>query len=220
MEIAETHLRTDPVQVAIIEDDNLFANNLQIYLEKDKEFEVCINCISVTDSIDKLSKTSSPPDVILLDIHLPSTSGIKAIATYKALLPGVIIIMLTLEDSGVTIQEAFKNGADGYLLKTETLGIIYNQVLNMIRFRQPALSQSVFQSALSDKPTVASKLSQVLTRKEQEVAELILKGLMYKEIAYELNLSLNTVQFHMKNIYLKFDVKSRTELLKLFTKMI
>jgi DNA-binding NarL/FixJ family response regulator len=202
-------------QIGIIEDDLLFSNNLATYLLKDNCFSVCMQTNSVKQAIKYLNTPAATiPDVLLLDIHLPGQMGCEAIELLKEFNPTMLVVMLTLEDSQERIHESFANGADGYLLKTESLSGIYTQVINMVQFKQPAISGAAFKTMVPKNKNSSPVISKKLTPKENSIAELVVKGLTNKEIAYQLNLSPNTILYHMKNIYLKLNINTRVELVK------
>lgn len=204
-------------RIGIIEDDLLFSNNLATYLQKDRTFSICMQANSVREAIKHLNAPAAKiPDVLLLDIHLPGQMGCEAIELIKEFNSAMLVVMLTLEDSQERIHESFENGADGYLLKTESLGAIYKQVINLLQIKQPAISQAVFKAIVpKNKNRSSAVLFKNLTPKENSIAELVVKGLSNKEIAHQLNLSPNTILYHMKNIYLKLQINTRIELVKL-----
>ena len=206
-------------QIGIIEDDLLFSNNLATYLLKDNSFSVCMQTNSVKQAIKYLNTPAATiPDVLLLDIHLPGQMGCEAIELMKEFNPAMVVVMLTLEDSQERIHESFANGADGYLLKTESLRGIYTQVINMVQFKQPAISGAAFKTIVQKNKKSSPVMLQKLTPKEKRIAELVVKGLTNKEIAYQLKLSPNTILYHMKNIYPKLHINTRVELVKLSLK--
>lgn len=204
-------------KIGIIEDDTLFSSNLQTFLQKDKFFSVCLQCTSANLALKELTNSSNNiPNILLLDINLPRHSGTEVIQLFKQYNDQMLVIMLTMEEAPEIISRSFENGANGYLLKTESLKNIYHQLLNLIEFNQPAISTLVFQSLLPKSNIKVQNLIKTLTEKEKQIIIMLKKGFMQKEIAVHFKLSINTIQFHLKNIYLKMDVHSNVDLLNLF----
>jgi len=204
-------------KIGIIEDDILFSSNLKTYLQKDKFFSVCLHCTSANLALKQLTNSSNNiPNILLLDINLPGQSGAEVIQLFKQYNDQMLVIMLTMEEAPEIISRSFENGANGYLLKTESLKNIYHQLLNLIQFNQPAISSLVFQSLLPKSNIKVQNLIKTLTEKEKQIIIMLKKGFMQKEIAVHFKLSINTIQFHLKNIYLKMNVHSNVDLLNLF----
>lgn len=200
-------------QIGIVEDDILYANNLETYLRQEKAFSICLKTNSIKQTIEYFnSPLKVIPDLMLLDIHLPGQLGSEAIALIKKFNPNMMVVMMTLEDSKEMIHASFENGADGYLLKTESLSVILNQLINMLHFKQPAISYEAFRSMLPKGENNLSAGMKNLTPKEAQIAQLVIKGFSAKKIADELKISSNTISYHMKNIYQKLNINTRVEL--------
>lgn len=153
-----------------------------------------------------------PPDVVLMDIQLPKMSGVECVARLKALLPEVSIVMLTAYDDSDLIFRALENGASGYLLKRTPPAELLRAIADVQRGGAPMsghIARMVVQSfrRRGTSPRAAENLSP----REDEVLRLVAKGLVNKEIADHLGLSLETVRGYLKSIYSKLHVRSRTE---------
>lgn len=149
-------------------------------------------------------------DVLLLDVFMPDMNGLDAIPAILEKHPDTLVIMNTITNDPDTIFKAIKSGAVGYLDKQSTQ-VDYAQVLAAVRdggaYVTPAVASRIvahFQSA--------DPLKESLTKREYEVANAIVDGLSYKHIAEQLDLSINTVRMHIKNIYRKLQINSKIEL--------
>ncbi len=198
------------IHLAIIEDDERIRSWITEGVENDPEFS-CPFCAGSAEQFLKKYSFRHKIDAILLDINLPGTSGLDFIESLKELLPGTEIIMYTVYDDSQKIFEAIRSGAKGYLLKTASIEDLKESVRQVIR-GEAALNPSVARKILNYfHPNHSSDTS--LTPREKEVVELLVEGLFYKEIADRLEVSINTVNFHVRNIYKKLQVNSRGEII-------
>jgi DNA-binding NarL/FixJ family response regulator len=156
-------------------------------------------------------RTMPAPDVLLLDIGLPGMNGIEGIPHLKALAPGTHIIILTVFDDQDKVFRAICAGASGYLLKNADEEAIASAVREVMEGGAP-VNPRIARLVLNMFATRAapSKKEYGLTSREQEVLELIVHGLLKKEIADRLNLSYHTVDNHLRNIYSKLQVHTRS----------
>ncbi|WPV63807.1 response regulator transcription factor [Chitinophaga sp. LS1] len=212
-----TYITTNRIyQIGIIDEDPQFSDDLMRYILKDKQFSSCLHSANLRNAMQLLYNTSSlNPDLLLLDICLTEIQKEDTIKTLKQIKPEMLIVILTKDENKHLIKAAFDRGADGYLQKSENFSSIYHKIVNMLLYGQPVVSQHIFRYMVfrNDLPQPAVK--EKLTKKEKEVAQMVLEGLSHKEIAARLHLSLNTIQYHMKNIYFKLDIKTKTELFKM-----
>jgi DNA-binding NarL/FixJ family response regulator len=152
------------------------------------------------------------PDVMLMDIRLPGMSGIECVSRVKEKLPNVAVLMLTTYEESDLIFESLRAGAIGYLLKNMPAAELMNAVVQARTGGSP-LSMRIARKIVNhfqQKESSAPALSE-LTQREQEILSLLSKGFLYKEIADQLHISLNTVRVHLQNVYEKLHVHSRTQ---------
>jgi DNA-binding NarL/FixJ family response regulator len=154
------------------------------------------------------------PDVAVLDIQMPGTSGIEATRRIKAEHPDVRVLVLTAYDDDPYIFALLQAGASGYILKTADSAELVRAVRAVHRGESPldpAVTQKVVQQLATGRPLGAQTTVEALTGREAEVLRLVAKGRTNKAIGRALNISDRTVQGHLANIYGKLNVSSRTE---------
>jgi len=152
------------------------------------------------------------PDVALVDINLPGMSGIECVAKLKALMPALPILMLTTYEESDLIFNSLRAGARGYLLKKmapmELVPAIEQVHAGGAPMSMPVASKVV--DYFQQRQTTASEVER-LTAREHEILALLAEGFLYKEIGQRLGISFSTVRAHLRNIYEKLHVQSRTE---------
>lgn len=156
------------------------------------------------------------PHVVLLDISMPLLNGIDATRQLKRSLPEVKVIFVTMHADPAYLNEAFKAGASGYLLKRSAgseLTQAIHAVLGGNYFVTPLLTKGLVNSAIGDAPMPATRQS-VLTPRQREVLQLVAEGKAVKEIAQLLNISPKTVEFHKAQIMEQLDLRTTAELTK------
>lgn len=199
------------ILVGIVEDDNQIRTLLQQYLDRQPGF----SCTLVHGSVESFRRALSPanqPDVLLMDIGLPGMSGIDGMKLIKRDYPEIDIIMLTVYNDPDKIFQSLCAGATGYLLKNTPLEEIKEGIELLTRGgspMSPQIARKVIDFFNTEKKTVSSPLSE----KEKEIVIGLVDGLSYKLIADRMNISLETVRFHIKNIYRKLHVHSKAEVI-------
>jgi DNA-binding NarL/FixJ family response regulator len=152
------------------------------------------------------------PDVLLMDINLPRMSGVECVRRVKMACPDLLVIMLTVYDDGDQIFGALQAGASGYLLKRTPPEGILNAIQEVLQGGAPMSSYIARKVVHSFQANGASQKSNIqLTEREAQVLAYVAKGYINKEIACALSVSLETVRSHLKNVYEKLHVRSRTE---------
>lgn len=164
---------------------------------------------SCEEALERLRR-QPPPQVILLDVRLPGMNGIEGIQRIKALAPDVHILMLTVYDDHEKVFSAICAGANGYLLKTDDPEAIIAAVKNVISGGAP-MNPRVAKMVLNMFARLATpqRAEYGLSERERDILELMVKGLIKKEIADQLGLSYHTVDNHLRSIYSKLHVHTR-----------
>jgi DNA-binding NarL/FixJ family response regulator len=199
-----------PITLAIVEDDRPTREALIALLATEKRFR----CIGAFGSAEEAMAAIriNPPAVVLLDINLPGITGIDCVARLKSQRPQLQILMLTTYEDSEKIFRSLRAGANGYLLKklidTDLIEAIEQVHAGGAPMSMPVARKVVehFHSAQS-----ASSELQKLTAREREILELLASGCLYKQIGDRLGISFSTVRAHVRNIYEKLHVQSRTE---------
>ncbi len=202
--------------LAIVEDDTGIRTTLQRLLRNVPSFEMLGAFDSAEDALLHLPKLK--PQVVLMDINLPNRSGIECTARLRATLPEIQVLMLTVYEDTDTIFKALRAGASGYLLKRSDPEEII-EAINDVRIGGSPMTSEIARKVVASfrEPTPNPDLS-CLQRREEEILELLSKGYLVKEIAETLHLSVNTVKTHLRRIYEKLHVRSRTEAVVKFLK--
>ena len=201
------------IKVLIYEDVDFLRTALQELINMTTGLEcnaAFTDCTEILKDIDLMQ-----PDVILMDIDMPGRTGIEGVKILKEHYPDIPVMMHTIFDNDKKVFDAICAGASGYLLKKSTPAELIEAIFTLAKGGAPMT------------PSIALKVLQMfrdtnfkkgitkeeynLSDKEKEVLSLLVKGNSYKMIAAEINLSIDGVKFHIKNIYKKLHVNSQTE---------
>jgi DNA-binding NarL/FixJ family response regulator len=196
--------------VAIVEDNAALGASLRKVVESAADFR----CIGVWPSAEEALKKVDAfrPQVVLMDINLPGMSGIEATAHIKAHLPEIQVIMVTVYRDHDQIFAALKAGASGYLLKRSTPEDV-RQAIRDVRSGGAPMSAEIARRVVEafHQPAKSLEHEVKLSKRETEILEWLTKGLANKEIADRLAISVETVRVHLRRIYEKLHVHTRTE---------
>jgi DNA-binding NarL/FixJ family response regulator len=198
------------VSVWLIEDNRAFRDTVARVLKHVADVECSRHFSNSEDALAALME-GHVPDVVLLDVELPGMNGIEAVLRIKSISPATRIIMLTVFDDHEKIFKAVCAGASGYLLKTSPLEKIVESIREAYSGgapMTPRVARSVLEMFSSLRPPAQQGYG--LTAREQKILELMTEGLIKKEIADQLSLSYHTVDTHLRNIYAKLHVGTRT----------
>ena len=198
------------IEIWIVEDNHDYRLKISELFTKEIQD---INCESSFSSFEEAevalkSATLPEPDVILLDIRLPGISGIDALKRFKSRLPASEIVILTTFSDRRNVIEAIRNGASGYLLKTDSINDIA-RAIREVYDGGSSLNGHVTSMVLKMFSNMKSVLNNhSLTDLELEILQQLSDGQQKKEIAFELNLADYQVNYHVRNIYKKLKVNS------------
>lgn len=205
------------IKVGIVEDEKQIRESLAMLINGSEGFS-CVNTFAnAEDAIEALPNLLL--DVVLMDIHLPIKSGIECIAEVKPKCKNTQFLMCTSFEDTDSVFKALKSGATGYLTKTTQPSKILDAIIEVHKGGSPMSSNIARKVVASFQPADNNVELQKLSNREKEILDLLSKGLRYKEVADKLFLSTETVRTHIRNIYEKLQVNSRTEALnKVFPK--
>lgn len=205
------------IKIGIIEDIEDYRSLLNILLNNQEDMEVLFSCISTEDAIEQLS-AGLIPDVCIIDIQLPGKSGIDLLNWIQQH-HKILCLICTAYDTDEKLFKALQAGAHGYLLKSTTPEEIIKAVREVVSGGSP-MSSEIARKVVYSFQHKNTNTSFDLTAREIEILEFLSRGLLYKEIASETKISIQTVRRHCFNIYLKLHVHNRTEALnKYFGKL-
>lgn len=199
--------------IGLIEDDSLLRENIETYFAMSTDIRLVFLVSSVEDLLG--DKVISEPYIIFIDIGLPGISGIEGISIIRKRFPNTHLVMISGACSEELIWQAIKAGANGYLLKPLSLKELVKKI-DIIKNNGALISPEVASMLFSRISNIKNQTETLLTKREHDVMNYLLKGLSYKEIASILSISYTTVNDHVKKIYTKLNINSKGELLALF----
>lgn len=195
------------ISVAIVEDHADIREGFSFIINNNANCVVTGAHANAEDAIPEI--LSSPPDVVLMDIQMPGMSGIECVKVLKEKLPELNVLMISVHADDQSVFDSLRAGATGYLTKNTSPDRLVEAIHEAHRGGAPMSSHIArmvvgsFNAKPSDYPE--------LTRREREVLEELCRGKSYKMIADSLCVSEDTVRFHIKKIYRKLQVNSKSE---------
>ena len=199
-----------PVRVVIIEDLREVREGLMMLINGTRGFQCVSSHRTMEDALEKIG--GSAPDVILTDIGLPGMDGIEGVRILKERYPQLLVLMLSVYDDDDRIFDALCAGACGYLLKkTPPVRLIESlrEAVGGGAPMSPEVARRVITLFRDFRPP--ERADYQLTPHEMRLLKLLVEGHNYKTAAFELKVSVNTVSFHMRHIYEKLQVHSKSE---------
>ena len=198
------------ISISIVDDEKKLCQSIAAFLNSSPGFR----CVSVYGNAEAALQhlPKDQPDVVLMDINMAGMDGIECVRHLKVSMPELQIMMLTVYEDTEQIYKALAAGATGYLLKR----LEPDELLQAIRDVQAGgspMSNSIARKVVASFQA-ASRFGgeqNPLSAREQMVLDCLAKGLAYKQIGDELNISINTIRTHLRHIYEKLHVQSRTE---------
>lgn len=203
-------VNSQKARIAIVEDERELREGLQTLIN----FSAPFRCVKSFDSMENAVREidATNVDLVLTDIGLPKMNGIEGTRILRAKFPALPIVILTVHNENEKIFDALCAGANGYLLKnTRPAEIIesLNELLNGGAPMSPEVARRVVALFRKFAPPPASAYN--LTEQEKQILKMLVAGHYYKTAAHELGISVHTVSFHLRNIYEKLHVHSKTE---------
>lgn len=206
------------ITLAIVEDLDEVRDGLKYFLALNPDFKILDTFSSAEEALRDLPKLK--PEIVIMDINLPGINGIECIKLVKEKCPQTQFMMFTVYENDEKVFEALKAGASGYLLKSVGLLQMVEALKELHNGGSP-MSANIARKLVTmfqDQQKVVTPI-ETLSLRENEILHFLSKGLLYKEIALQLDISINTVKQHIHNIYEKLHVQNRTEALnKVFGK--
>lgn len=198
------------IKVAIVEDSKTTREGLKTIIDLSDGFKCVCVCETGEEALKTLPKHA--PSVVLMDIQLPGMSGIECVSQLKRVFPEILVIMITVYEDPDRIFSALRAGASGYILKRS----LPEEVLSAIREASGGgapMSGEIARKVIQyfNAQSQADDHVETLTSREKGVLDLVAHGFTNKEIAARLFVSVDAIRWHLKHIYVKLHVHSRTE---------
>jgi len=197
-------------KIAIVEDSKVIRESLAEFVQTDPECKCVYSCATAEEALKDVPKHQ--PDIVLMDIQLPDVSGIECTARLKQLMPSVQIIIVTVYEDTERIFKALRAGACGYLLKRCTPEELLSAIREVRQGGAP-MSREIARKVIASfqEPVAAAAEVEGLSPREHEILELLAGGFSNKQIASRVGLTDGTVRWHLRHVYHKLHVRSRTE---------
>jgi len=191
-----------PVRVMLVDDHPAFRKGLAALIESERDLTVVAEAENGKQALETFREAR--PDVVLMDLRLPGMGGVEATIAIRKEFPDARIIVLTTFDTDEDIYRAIQSGAQSYLLK-DTSEDQLAETIRAVHAGNPLLPAKVAERL------AARRQRPDLSEREMEVLQMLLKGCSNKEIGSALFISEDTVKAHLKTLFVKLDVKDRTE---------
>ncbi|ASU36398.1 response regulator [Mucilaginibacter xinganensis] len=195
------------IKIIQVEDHCLVTEGVRTFIAAEPDMEYAASCNSGENLVQVLQ--SRQPDVILMDINLPDTTGIELCKLVKDKYPGVMVLALSINNQPGIIRKMTESGASGYVLKDASRQEIIDAIRTVAKgktYFSRSVSTALRKTDTADLPP--------LTRREREVLELIADGYTNSQIAESLFVDVTTIDFHRKNMLSKYKVKNTAALIK------
>lgn len=199
------------IRISLVEDHPEFREVISLVLQNEPDFELINSFGSAERALRKFENATGieSSDIVILDLNLPEMSGLEALPWIQTYQPNAKIIILSQSDSEADIIKAIELGASGYLLKASEITQIADAIRSVANggaSLDPKVAKYILQH-LTAKP-VALEIAKPLSKREMEILRLISEGMLKKQIAHQLGISLNTVVRHIVHIYEKLEVQN------------
>ena len=207
-----TDSHSEKTRVWLVEDNEVFRRNVQRVINN-LDGMVCDGSFESAENTFAALQSNPAPEVILLDVQLPGIDGIGALEKFKEVVPDTRVIILTVFDDADKIFRAVCAGASCYVLKasgTDKIGDAIRQVMGGGAPMTPQVAKKVLDAFANSELMPGGKGDYGLTAREQEILRLLAEGLLKKEIADALSISVNTVSTHLRRVYDKLHVNTNT----------
>jgi len=196
--------------VAIVEDHKVLRESLKKLIAGNPDYSCLGACSSAEEALEQIPLWK--PEVVVMDIHLPKMSGIECTRRLKELCPECSVLILTVYEDNESIFDALRAGARGYLLKRCVSDQILRAIQDVKEGGGPMTSQVARRVVESFGESIREKSEEsTISARERDILTQLTKGYANKEIADKMSLSVSTVRTHLRHIYEKLHVRSRTE---------
>jgi DNA-binding NarL/FixJ family response regulator len=198
-----------PIRLVVVDDHAIVRAGLRMVLESSPEFQVVSEGGTAAAALEAVA--THRPDVLLLDINLPDRSGLGVIEQIRTLVPDTKVLVLSVHDDREFVRESVRVGAHGFLRKDTTPAELREAIRAVHRgdaFFSPPIARRLTEVLREELPKEPSNLLDALTPRERDVLVRIARGLLNKEIAAELGISVRTVEAHRDSLMRKLQLRS------------
>lgn len=199
----------DTIDVVIVDDHSMVRLGLRTMLTEHADISVVAEAATVDDAVNVVLERK--PDLVLLDLRLGAEEGVEVARRLRIEGSDVTILMLSVHDSSRHLRDALAAGADGYLLKSVENDDLVNGIRNAVA-GETVIGQEFVPKLIADAQRGVPLGQPEVTKREQQVLELVAEGCANREVADKLGISPRTAAKHLENLFKKFDVHDRTEL--------
>jgi two-component system, NarL family, nitrate/nitrite response regulator NarL len=201
------------IRILLVDDHSLFRSGIKSLLESQDEFEVIGEASNGLDGVKRAKQLQ--PDLVLMDLHMPGTSGLEALHMLTEDLPDTKVLMLTVSEDGQDLMQALQSGARGYLLKNIEIDFLVESIHKAMKgesVMSPQMSATLIDAVREPIVNVeADKQAIKLTPRESEIIGMLARGESNKGIARTLDLAESTVKIHVQGILRKLNISSRVQ---------
>ena len=196
--------------VVIVEDDRAVRENLAALVRTDERLRLLGAFVSAEEALREIPVLA--PDLVVMDINLPRMNGIECVARLKLQLPRLLVLMLTVYEDDDSIFRALKAGANGYLVKRDASEKLL-EALQEVQHGGAPMSAHIARQVVQffHRSELPDNEAERPSHRERVILDLLVKGLVLKEVADQLGIGLETVRTHVNHIYQKLHVRSRIE---------
>ncbi len=201
------------IRILLVDDHSLFRSGIKSLLESQQDFEVVGEASDGLEGIKRAQQLK--PDIVLLDLHMPGTSGLEALQILTDEVPETVVLMLTVSEDAQDLMQALRSGARGYLLKNIEIDFLVDSIRKAINGESvmspqmsTALMDAVREPVVEQKP---EKQAVKLTPRESQIIVMLAQGESNKSIARTLDLAESTVKIHVQGILRKLKISSRVQ---------
>jgi DNA-binding NarL/FixJ family response regulator len=203
------------IRILIADDHAVLRAGLRMLIGSQRDLEVVGEASDGDEAVRKAAALR--PDVALVDISMPGSSGIRAIERLREAAPATRVLVLTMHDMPAYLRAALAAGASGYVVKRAADSVLLAAIRDVYHGRMaldPALAASVVQSGIRRRGATGAMVAAPLSQREREVLELVAQGYTNQQIADHLGLSVKTVETYRARLVEKLGLQSRAELVR------
>ena len=200
----------DTINIWLVEDNESYRDTISDLINQLQDVQCSRRFTTVEAALEELDKSDSP-DLIFSDIGLPGMSGIEGVKHFREKIPEVPIVILTIYDGDSLVFDAICAGASGYLLKSSTNKEIQDAIFETLNGGSPINPKIAHKILKMFTKFTPPKNSYDLSDREKAILKHVVDGKTYEAIGLELYISYHTVDYHIRNIYKKLQVHSRTD---------